>query len=88
LKRNATPLHCCINIPAQHNFPSFAQQKDQRRGNCEQTKSLHEYFCIKKGNPAKDDVMTIAKITCNNAKRSIAAACDSASEKVASYTFD
>ena len=47
-------------------FPSFAQQKDQRGGNCEQTKSQHEYFCTKKGDPAKDDIMTTANIACNN----------------------
>ena len=69
-------------------FPSFAQQKDQRGGNCEQTKSQHEYFCTKKGDPAKDDIMTTANIACNNAKRNMAAACDGVSEKDAAYTFD
>ena len=53
-------------------FTSFAQQKDQRGGNCEQTKSQHEYFCTKKGDPAKDDIMTTANIACNNAKRNMA----------------
>jgi hypothetical protein len=69
-------------------FPSFAQQKDQRGGNCEQTKSQYEYFCTKKGDPAKDDIMTTANIACNNAKRNMAAACDGVSEKDAAYTFD
>jgi hypothetical protein len=52
-------------------FPAFAQQKDQRGGNCEQTKSQHEYFCTKKGDPAKDDIMTTANIACKNAKRNM-----------------
>jgi hypothetical protein len=68
--------------------PSHAQQKDQRGGDCEQTKSQYEYFCTRKGDPAKDDIMTTANIACNNAKRNMAAACDGVSEKDAAYTFD
>lgn len=68
--------------------PVNAQQKDERGGNCEQTKSQYEYFCTKKGDPAKDDIMTTANIACNNAKRNMAAACDGKSEKDAAYTFD
>jgi hypothetical protein len=53
-----------------------------------QTKSQYEYFCTKKGDPAKDDIMTTANIACNNAKRNMAAACDGNSEKDAAYKFD
>jgi hypothetical protein len=69
-------------------FSSFAQQKDERAGNCAQTKSQHDYFCSRKGDPAKDDMMTSATIACNNAKRNMAAACDGVSEKDTAYTFD
>ena len=65
-----------------------AQQKDERGGDCAQTKSQYEYFCTKKGDPAKDDIMTTANIACNNAKRNMAAACDGNSEKDTSYKFD
>lgn len=68
--------------------PVNAQQKDERGGDCEQTKSQYEYFCTKKGDPAKDDIMTTANIACNNAKRNMAAACEGNSEKDAAYTFD
>ena len=68
--------------------PVNAQQKDERGGDCEQTKSQYEYFCTKKGDPAKDDIMTTANIACNNAKRNMAAACDGKSEKYTAYTFD
>ena len=68
--------------------PLHAQQKDERGGDCEQTKSQYEYFCTKKGDPAKDDIMTTANIACNNAKRNMAAACDGKSEKDAAYKFD
>lgn len=68
--------------------PVNAQQKDERGGDCEQTKSQYDYFCTKKGDPAKDDIMTTANIACNNAKRNMAAACDGKSEKDAAYTFD
>lgn len=70
------------------NAPVNAQQKDERGGDCEQTKSQYEYFCTKKGDPAKDDIMTTANIACNNAKRNMAAACEGKSEKDAAYTFD
>jgi hypothetical protein len=53
----------------------LAQQKDERGGDCAQTKSQYEYFCTKKGDLAKDDIMTTANIACNNAKRNMAAAC-------------
>ena len=66
----------------------LAQQKDERGGDCAQTKSQYEYFCTKKGDPAKDDIMTTANIACNNAKRNMAAACDGKSEKDAAYKFD
>ena len=66
----------------------LAQQKDERGGDCAQTKSQYEYFCTKKGDPAKDDIMTTANIACNNAKRNMAAACDGNSEKDATYKFD
>lgn len=66
----------------------MAQQKDERGGDCAQTKSQYEYFCTKKGDPAKDDIMTTANIACNNAKRNMAAACDGKSEKDAAYKFD
>ncbi|MEY3695451.1 MAG: hypothetical protein RL585_2218 [Pseudomonadota bacterium] len=66
----------------------LAQQKDERGGDCAQTKSQYEYFCTKKGDPAKDDIMTTANIACNNAKRNMAAACDGNSEKDAAYKFD
>lgn len=68
--------------------PVNAQQKDERGGDCEQTKSQYDYFCTKKGDPAKDDIMTTANIACNNAKRNMAAACDGKSEKDTAYTFD
>lgn len=67
---------------------AFADQKDTRGGDCEQTKSQYEYFCTKKGDPAKDDIMTTANVACNNAKRNMAAACDGKSEKDAAYKFD
>jgi hypothetical protein len=66
----------------------MAQQKDERGGDCAQTKSQYEYFCTKKGDPAKDDIMTTANIACNNAKRNMAAACDGKSEKDAAYKFN
>jgi hypothetical protein len=66
----------------------LAQQKDERGGDCAQTKSQYEYFCTKKGDPAKDDIMTTANIACNNAKRNMAAACDGKSEDDAAYKFD
>lgn len=66
----------------------MAQQKDERGGDCAQTKSQYEYFCTKKGDPAKDDIMTTANIACNNAKRNMAAACEGKSEKDATYKFD
>jgi len=66
----------------------LAQQKDERGGDCAQTKSQYEYFCTKKGDPAKDDIMTTANIACNNAKRNMAAACDGKSEADAAYKFD
>jgi hypothetical protein len=66
----------------------LAQQKDERGGDCAQTKSQYEYFCTKKGDPAKDDIMTTANIACNNAKRNMAAACDGNSEADAAYKFD
>ena len=67
---------------------SLAQQKDQRAGDCEQTKSQSDYFCSKKGDPAKDDIMTTANIACGNAKRNMAAACEGVVEKDSAYTFD
>jgi hypothetical protein len=66
----------------------YAEEKDTRGGNCEQTKSQYEYFCTKKGDPAKDDIMTSANIACGNAKRNMAAACDGQSEKDLTYVFD
>ena len=83
----ATYLACLVLV-VQPAFPAFAQQKDQRGGDCEQTKSQYEYFCTKKGDPAKDDIMTTANIACNNAKRNMAAACDGNSEKDLRYNFD
>lgn len=65
-----------------------AQQRDERGGDCAQTRSQYEYFCTKKGDPAKDDIMTTANIACNNAKRNMAAACEGNSEKDAAYRFD
>jgi hypothetical protein len=67
---------------------AIAQQRDERGGDCAQTKSQYDYFCSVKGDPAKDDIMTTANIACNNAKRNMAAACDGNSEKDASYKFD
>ena len=67
---------------------AIAQQRDERGGDCAQTKSQYEYFCTKKGDPAKDDIMTTANIACNNAKRNMAAACEGNSEKDTSYKFD
>lgn len=78
----------CSVLLAHIAVPAYAQQKDQRGGNCEQTKSQYEYFCTRQGDPAKDDIMTTANIACNNAKRNMAAACDGNSTKDAAYTFD
>ena len=81
---------CIVSFVALSQFAvcSNAQEKDTRGGNCEQTKSQYEYFCTKKGDPAKDDIMTTANIACGNAKRNMAAACDGQSEKDQTYVFD
>jgi len=81
---------CIVSFVALSQFAvsSHAQDKDTRGGNCEQTKSQYEYFCTKKGDPAKDDIMTTANIACGNAKRNMAAACDGQSEKDQTYVFD
>jgi hypothetical protein len=81
---------CIVSFVALSQFAvcSNAQDKDTRGGNCEQTKSQYEYFCTKKGDPAKDDIMTTANIACGNAKRNMAAACDGQSEKDQTYVFD
>ena len=81
---------CIVSFVALSQFAvcSNAQDKDTRGGNCEQTKSQYEYFCTKKGDPAKDDIMTTANIACGNAKRNMAAACDGQSAKDQTYVFD
>ena len=80
-----TTLSIALSVTS---FSVTAQQKDERGGDCAQTKSQYEYFCTKQGDPAKDDIMTTANIACNNAKRNMAAACNGQSEKDMSYTFD
>ncbi len=77
-----------LAITSQFLLFSHAEEKDTRGGNCEQAKSQYEYFCTKKGDPAKDDIMTTANIACGNAKRNMAAACDGQSEKDQTYVFD
>lgn len=78
----------CVVTAGQFAVSALAQEKDTRAGNCEQTKSQYEYFCTKKGDPAKDDIMTSANIACGNAKRNMAAACEGQIEKDLTYTFD
>ena len=77
-----------LAITSQFILFAHAEEKDTRGGNCEQTKSQFEYFCTKKGDPAKDDIMTTANIACGNAKRNMAAACNGKSEKDLTYVFD
>ena len=86
--KNAIPHYCFIIFFLNITNSSLAQQKDQRAGDCEQTKSQFDYFCSKKGDPAKDDIMTTANIACGNAKRNMAAACEGVVEKDSAYTFD
>jgi hypothetical protein len=81
-------LTICISLLCLLFGAASAVEKDQRGGDCEQTKSQYEYFCTKQGDPAKDDIMTTANIACGNAKRNMAAACEGIIEKDTAYTFD
>ena len=63
-----------------------AADKDERGGNCEQTKQQFDYYCNGKGDP--NDIFTQANIACNNAKRNMAAACEGKVESDTSYKFD
>jgi len=74
----------CLGPPPKSAGPT----RRQYGCDCAQTKSQYDYFCTKKGDPAKDDIMTTANIACNYAKRNMAAACDGNSEKDAAYKFD
>ena len=53
----------CSVLLAHIAVPAYAQQKDQRGGDCEQTKSQYEYFCTKQGDPGQiSPVITLSEI--------------------------
>jgi hypothetical protein len=64
---------------------AFAQQKDERAGNCDQARSQMEYFCGGGGDP--NDMM-MQFTACDNAKKNVAAACEGKVEADKAYQFE
>ena len=63
---------------------AYAQQKDERAGNCDQAKSQMEYFC---GGGDPNDMM-MQFTACDNAKKNVAAACEGKAEADKAYKFE
>lgn len=64
----------------------FAQQRDERAGNCNDAKSQMEYFCD--ASRGAGDTMVAVGTACENAKKNVAAACEGKVEPDKVYKFD
>ena len=64
---------------------SYAADKDERAGKCNDAKSQMDYFCSKEN--AGGDTLVSLGTACNNAKDNVAAACEGKGKADQTYEF-
>ena len=65
---------------------AWAEQRDERAGNCNDAKKQMDYFCNREN--SANDTMVAVGTACTNAKKNVAAACEGVIEEDKAYKFD